>query len=350
MRILAIETSCDDTAIALVEIRGNLLSKSRSASWRIKILKNLVSSQIKLHRPYGGVVPMLAKREHEKNLPKILNQIKSASRRIKLKIDEIAVTVGPGLEPALWSGITFAKDLAKKFNKPLIGANHLEGHLYSFLLSQKVSSSKFKVQSSKLFPAIALIVSGGHTILVLMKSLIQWKKLGETRDDAVGEAFDKVARMLNLSYPGGPELEKLAKRGNPKAINFPRPMLKDKNYDFSFSGLKTAVLYYLRDNPRFLPADVAASFQQAAIDVLAGKTLNAIKEFGAESVLIAGGVAANKKLREIMKLETKKLELNFFAPPAKLNTDNAAMIAVAAYFQKLRKKNHRLEAQSNLNL
>ena len=267
-----------------------------------------------------------------------------------MKIDEIAVTVGPGLEPALWSGITFAKDLAKKFNKPLIGANHLEGHLYSFLLSQKVSSSKFKVQSSKLFPAIALIVSGGHTILVLMKSLIQWKKLGETRDDAVGEAFDKVARMLNLSYPGGPELEKLAKRGNPKAINFPRPMLKDKNYDFSFSGLKTAVLYYLRDNPRFLPADVAASFQQAAIDVLAGKTLNAIKEFGAESVLIAGGVAANKKLREIMKLETKKLELNFFAPPAKLNTDNAAMIAVAAYFQKLRKKNHRLEAQSNLNL
>ena len=343
MRILAIETSCDDTAIALVEASGGLKNP------RFKILKNLVSSQIKLHRPYGGVVPMLAKREHEKNLPKILQKLKienlkgpSGDLRGRLKIDEIAVTVGPGLEPALWSGIEFAKALAKKLNKPLIGANHLEGHLYSFLLQKKIVNFQF--------PAIALIVSGGHTILVLMKSFTQWKKLGETRDDAVGEAFDKVARMLNLPYPGGPELEKLAKKGNPQAINFPRPMLKDKNYDFSFSGLKTAVLYYLRDHPRFNPVEVAASFQVAAIDVLVGKTVRAIKEFGAESVLIAGGVAANKTLRAAMKLESKKMGINFFAPPAKLNTDNAAMIAVAAYFQKLRKKNHRLEAQSNLNL
>src|SRR3989344_9304107 len=357
MKILAIETSCDDTAIALVEVKGGLKEP------RFKILRNLVSSQIKLHRPYGGVVPMLAKREHEKNLPKILQKFKignlkgpSGDLRGRSKIDVVAVTVGPGLEPALWSGITFAKDLAKQLKKPLIGANHLEGHLYSFLFSRTViaspdgnSTSSDGVNSAKqsyqnvkkIFPAIALIVSGGHTILVLMKSFTKWKKLGETRDDAAGEAFDKVARMLDLPYPGGPELEKLAKKGNPEAINFPRPMLKDKNYDFSFSGLKTAVLYYLRNNFNLRTSDVqniAASFQTAAIDVLVGKTVKAVKEFGVESVLIAGGVAANKKLRAAMKLEAKKMGINFFAPPAKLNTDNAAMIAAAAYIGYLRKK------------
>ena len=198
-----------------------------------------------------------------------------------------------------------------------------------------------------------MIVSGGHTILVLMKSFTKWKKLGETRDDAAGEAFDKVARMLDLPYPGGPELEKLAKKGNPEAINFPRPMLKDKNYDFSFSGLKTAVLYYLRNNFNLRTSDVqniAASFQTAAIDVLVGKTVKAVKEFGVESVLIAGGVAANKKLRAAMKLEAKKMGINFFAPPAKLNTDNAAMIAAAAYIGYLRKKKLKIVAQPNLNL
>ena len=369
MKILAIETSCDDTAIALVEVKGGLKEP------RFKILRNLVSSQIKLHRPYGGVVPMLAKREHEKNLPKILQKFKignlkgsSGDLRGRSKIDVVAVTVGPGLEPALWSGITFAKDLAKQLKKPLIGANHLEGHLYSFLFSRTViaspdgnSTSSDGVNSAKqsyqnvkkIFPAIALIVSGGHTILVLMKSFTKWKKLGETRDDAAGEAFDKVARMLGLPYPGGPELEKLAKKGNPEAINFPRPMLKDKNYDFSFSGLKTAVLYYLRNNFNLRTSDVqniAASFQTAAIDVLVGKTVKAVKEFGVESVLIAGGVAANKKLRAAMKLEAKKMGINFFAPPAKLNTDNAAMIAAAAYIGYLRKKKLKIVAQPNLNL
>ena len=357
MKILAIETSCDDTAIALVEVKGGLKEP------RFKILRNLVSSQIKLHRPYGGVVPMLAKREHEKNLPKILQKFKignlkgpSGDLRGRSKIDVVAVTVGPGLEPALWSGITFAKDLAKQLKKPLIGVNHLEGHLYSFLFSRTVivSGAKQSYQNvKKIFPAIALIVSGGHTILVLMKSFTKWKKLGETRDDAAGEAFDKVARMLGLPYPGGPELEKLAKKGNPEAINFPRPMLKDKNYDFSFSGLKTAVLYYLRNNFNLRTSDVqniAASFQTAAIDVLVGKTVKAVKEFGVESVLIAGGVAANKKLRAAMKLEAKKMGINFFAPPAKLNTDNAAMIAAAAYIGYLRKKKLKIVAQPNLNL
>src|SRR3989344_1186135 len=236
MKILAIETSCDDTSIAIVQASGGLKRP------RFKILKNLISSQIKVHAPFGGVVPNLAKREHQKNLPLLLRNIQHLTSSIQL----ITVTVGPGLEPALWAGIEFAKDLVKKMNKPLIGANHMEGHLYSFLLPQK--TSHILHPTSRIFPAIALIVSGGHTILLKMDSLTKWKKLGETRDDAAGEAFDKVARLLGLSYPGGPELEKLAKIGDPKAINFPRPMLSDKNYDFSFSGLKTSVLYYLKDH------------------------------------------------------------------------------------------------------
>lgn len=346
MRILAIETSCDDTSVALIGARGGFRNP------HFKIFKNLVSSQIKIHRPYGGVVPMLAKREHAKNLPKILGRIMNKELRTKgkiliPKIDLIAVTVGPGLDPALWTGIEFAQKLAKEMKKPLIGTNHLEGHLYSFLLTPKISNSK-------LFPAISLIVSGGHTILLVMQSLTKWKKIGETRDDAAGEAFDKVARLLDLPYPGGPEIEKLAKKGNPQAINFPRPMLNlpagGKNYDFSFSGLKTAVLYFLRDNPGVVFADVAASFQQAAIDVLVGKTIRAAREFGAKSVFLAGGVAANKKLRGILKLETKKLGLNFSAPPFNLNTDNAVMIAAAAYMRHLSKRRLRLVSQPHLNL
>ncbi|MDO8424273.1 MAG: tRNA (adenosine(37)-N6)-threonylcarbamoyltransferase complex transferase subunit TsaD, partial [bacterium] len=224
MKILAIETSCDETAIALVEASGGLRQPN------FKILKNLVSSQIKIHRPFGGVVPSLAKREHIKNLPLVLEQVlgkEQIAKRTMEKIDAVAVTVGPGLEPALWTGINFSKDLARHYKKPLLGINHLEGHLYSFLLSPK---------RDKFYPAIALIVSGGHTILIHQKNLTTWKKIGETRDDAAGEAYDKVARMLNLPYPGGPELEKLALDGNPSAVEFPRPMIYQKNYDFSFSG------------------------------------------------------------------------------------------------------------------
>ena len=249
--ILGIETSCDETGLALVEAAGGLKSP------RFKVLKNLVSSQVKIHAPYGGVVPNLAKREHLKNLPVLYKKL--MAKPYTLDPELIAVTVGPGLEPALWTGINFAKSLInadqtadkRRFKKPkLVGVNHLEGHLYSFLLpsQKKTASSKFQALSSKrIFPAIALIVSGGHTILLLVKDLKIWKKLGETRDDAVGEAFDKVARLLKLPYPGGPALEKLALRGDPKAIEFPRPMIHEKNYDFSFSGLKTSVLYFLRD-------------------------------------------------------------------------------------------------------
>ena len=347
MKILAIETSCDDTSIAIVQASGGLKRP------RFKILKNLISSQIKVHAPFGGVVPNLAKREHQKNLPLLLRNIQHLTSSIQL----ITVTVGPGLEPALWAGIEFAKDLVKKLNKPLIGANHMEGHLYSFLLSQK--TSHILHPTSRIFPAIALIVSGGHTILLKMDSLTKWKKLGETRDDAAGEAFDKVARLLGLSYPGGPELEKLAKIGDPKAINFPRPMLRDKNYDFSFSGLKTSVLYYLKDHHFEHPTsnieqisvvDVAASFQQAMVDVLVGKATRAARQFGARSIFLSGGVAANKLLRKTLQREAKNLGVNFFVPPFKFNTDNAAMIAASAYIRYLHEKKLPIKADASLNL
>ena len=344
MKILSFETSCDETSVALVECTGNPLLKNRSASWRIKVIENIVSSQIAVHRPFGGVVPNLAKREHLKNLPKILQKLKI--KNLKLKIDAVAVTVGPGLEPALWTGIEYAKRLSKDLNKPIIGANHMEGHLYSNWLTNKAKEIKF--------PAVALVVSGGHTILLKMDSLTKWKNLGETLDDAAGEAFDKVARMLELPYPGGPEIQKLAKKGNPKAIKFPRPMLNPPaggdNYQFSFSGLKTSVLYYLRDNPKAKKEDVAASFQQAVLDVLVGKTMRAARAYGANSVFLCGGVSANTALRADLKLKTNNLGLNFFVPDFEYNTDNAAMIAAAAYIQHLRKKKLKLEANSNLSL
>ena len=346
MRILSIETSCDETALALVEAKRGF---SRP---KFKVLKNLIASQIKIHAPFGGVVPNLAKREHLKNLPILFKKLFPKPEAVKF--DLITVTVGPGLEPALWTGINFAKEIAKKYKKPLVGANHLEGHLYSFLLPQKTAISNSQFLISKTFPAIALIVSGGHTILLFMKNLKSWKKLGETRDDAVGEAFDKVARLLKLPYPGGPEIQKLALYGNPNAIDFPRPMINDNSpageYDFSFSGLKTSVLYYLRDNPKTKKADIAASFEQAAVDVLVKKTTRAAKEFGAKSIMLSGGVASNKLLRKELVEQTRRLGLKFFVPQFAYNTDNAVMIAEAGYFAHLRKKKYKLAAQGNLNI
>ncbi len=362
MKILAIETSCDETAIALVEASNGLKNP------RFKILKNLVASQIKTHQPFGGIVPNLAKREHLKNLPILLKKIlnfkfpicnashNDISEYTLNSVDIIAVTVGPGLEPCLWTGINFAKQLKIKsanLKTKLIGVNHLEGHLYSNLLSPK---------SDILYPAISLIISGGHTILLLMKNLICWEKIGETRDDAIGESFDKVARLLNLPYPGGPEIEKLAKFGNSEAIEFPRPMINQKNYDFSFSGLKTAVLYYLRglnqeqnnwqSQSASIKADIAASFQQAAFEVLISKTIRSVKEFKAKSIIISGGVAVNKTLQKQFKKEIKNHSplscLHF--PLSSFCGDNAAMIAAAGYINFLRKKNKQIIAQSNLNL
>jgi N6-L-threonylcarbamoyladenine synthase len=387
MLILAIETSCDETAISLLEAEGNITAP------KFKILKQTVSSQIKIHAPFGGVVPSLAKREHQRNLPllfaRVIGKDKAADAVMK-KVDLIAVTVGPGLEPALWTGIVFAQEISKKFNKPLLGANHLEGHLFSFLLGQERKLAISKQQSANghsltskppatyhlpltnIFPAVALIVSGGHTIILRVDSLSKWKRLGETRDDAAGEAYDKVARMLDLPYPGGPNMEKLALMGNPQAVKFPRPMLYDKNFDFSFSGLKTSVLYYLRDKwpvasgqkktkgellatghyslTTAAKADVAASFQNAVVDVLAGKTMKAASVIGAKSVLLSGGVAANKALRKRLTIESKKMSIPFFAPPMKFNGDNASMIGVAAYLQDLRKKKRPLKANGQMEI
>ncbi|MDP3762596.1 MAG: tRNA (adenosine(37)-N6)-threonylcarbamoyltransferase complex transferase subunit TsaD, partial [bacterium] len=243
MKILAIETSCDETAISVLEVKKTKFGHDFS------ILSNQVASQVKIHAPFGGVVPNLAKREHRKNLPILL---KRALKESKLrKPNAVAVTYGPGLEPALWEGIEFAKALSKKWRVPLVPVNHLEGHIYSSLMQK----SKFKIQNFGIFPLLTLIVSGGHTELVFQKKHLAYKILGETLDDAAGEAFDKVARMLGLGYPGGPRLAKLAQKGNPKAINFPRPMLHSKDLNFSFSGLKTSVLYKLRELKKFEKTD-----------------------------------------------------------------------------------------------
>lgn len=340
MRILAIETSCDETSASFVEAKGGFKKP------RFKVFSNAVSSQIKIHRPFGGVVPNLAKREHLKNLPIVLK--KALGKKTPDEIDLIAVTVGPGLEPCLWTGINFAKELARQYKKPLIGASHLEGHIYSFLL-------KKGMEIAKIFPAITLLASGGHTTLLLTQSLTKWKKLGETRDDAAGEAFDKVARLLNLPYPGGPEIEKIANYGSPTSIDFPRPMMNQKNCDFSFSGLKTAVLYYLKNLKLKtisykLKADTAASFQQAAIDVLIHKTVKAAEVVGAKSIILCGGVAANKELQRQLKAKSHKLKTKFITSDFKFNTDNAAMVAAAAYINHLKKKKLKLIAQPNLNL
>lgn len=358
MIILAIETSCDETAIALVEASGGLTARTGLnppvGGVKFKILKNLVASQIKIHAPFGGVVPNIAKREHLKNLPILLSKVKGQME----KIDLISVTVGPGLEPALWTGINFAKQLHKdlsssgrtnkliKLKADLLGVSHLDGHLYSFLLTPNV----YKLKPIQLFPAIHLIVSGGHTTLLLMKDLKTVKKIGETVDDAVGEAFDKTARILGLPYPGGPEIEKIAKKGNAEKINFPRPMLNQKNYNFSFSGLKTSVLYYLRDNKKTKKEDVAASFQKAAFDVLIKKTLRAAEQYKAKSIMISGGVSANKSLEKLFTKELKTKGTDVKLLVTKFPTDNAAMIAAAAYVNYLRKKKYKLIANGNLDI
>ncbi len=358
MEILAIETSCDETGIALLRATGGLRAP------RFEVVENLVASQIAIHRPFGGVVPNLAKREHLKNLPvllhELLERLEKKGRRGAQPFapDLIAVTVGPGLEPALWTGITFAKELAKRYRAPLVGVNHLEGHLYSFLLPSRSSegyASALMPGRHKLFPAIALIVSGGHTILLRMESFSKWRRLGETRDDAAGEAYDKVARLLGLPYPGGPEIEKLARIGNPFTATFPRPMLDQKNYDFSFSGLKTSVLYYMKDHPATLrsaarKADVAASFEQAVIDVLVAKTRRAAEDCAAESILLSGGVAANKHLRRSLSRMASLIGANCYVPDFKYNLDNAAMIGAAGYFAHLRKKRYPLRANGALDI
>ena len=343
MKILGIETSCDETGIALVEASGGLKNP------RFRVIKNLVASQIKIHAPFGGVVPNLAKREHEKNLPILYKKLLG---RFTSKFDAVAVTTGPGLEPCLWEGINFAQSLAKEHKKPIVAVNHMEGHLVSVLLEDSPHKNID-------FPAVALLVSGGHTELVLIKNWLNYKIIGETLDDAVGEAFDKVARLLGLPYPGGPALSKLADKSNVKHqmfnIKLPRPMINSKDFNFSFSGLKTAVLYALRDNPKINKAALAKEFQNSAIEVLVIKTLKAVEKHKPKTLIVAGGVAANKHLRKelIKTINSRRLPLKTFFPEKSFTGDNAAMIAVAGYFHALKRdftKPAKLKASGRLSL
>lgn len=339
-KILAIETSCDETAAAVLEVNGN----------EIKTLSSVVKSQIKLHSKMGGVVPEAAARAHVKYIHPVVEQALKIANCSLNTIHYIAVTQGPGLLPSLMVGVEFAKALSYATGIPMIPVNHMAGHLYSPLHALHSTLNP-------IFPMISLIVSGGHTMIVLMRDDKNYKVLGQTVDDAAGEAFDKVAKMLSLPYPGGPEVSKLAARGNPNAIEFPRPMINDKTYNFSFSGLKTAVLYHIRNVgnglDRSLP-DICASFQNAVVDVLVTKTIRAVKEFGAKSVSLSGGVAANKALRESLTNHCSLTTTHFFVPPFNLCTDNAEMIGLAAAF-KLKHgfkpvKYSKIEADPNLSL
>jgi len=401
MRILAIETSCDETGMAILE------AQDKNKEPRFKILSNIVASQVKIHRKYGGVYPTLAKREHQRNLAPILrksllearllkSKVKSQKSKIQIKnkklreilkrepgllketkefllkvkkpnIDAIAVTVGPGLEPCLWMGVNFAKALAFWWDLPIIPVNHIEAHIFANWL--KPIEREFK------FPAICLVVSGGHTQLVLMKNFGRYKIIGETRDDAAGECFDKTARILGLSYPGGPaiaaEAAKLTNKDSnarpPKIkfwgragqdrINLPRPMIHSKNYDFSFSGLKTAVLYDFkkrslrtRSSAQYRQ-EMAYQIQQAIVDVLVKKTIKAAKDFKAKSLILGGGVTANEQLREQLrkKVEEEMVNTKYFVPETKFSTDNAAMIARTAFFHLKNKKGWQ-EIKANANL
>jgi len=349
MKILAIETSCDETAVALLECGGELDAPL------FKILSNALVSQIDMHKEFGGVVPMLAKREHEKNLPILVEKVlKEAGENLdKPNIDYIAVTSGPGLEPALWAGIVFSKEIGERWSIPVLPINHMEGHIYSTL---------FGIKEKLILPAIALLVSGGHTELVHIKNYGEYEVIGQTRDDAVGEAFDKVARLLGLEYPGGPKISKLAeehrKAGLTPSFEFPRPMIHSNDFDFSFSGLKTSVLYKLKDE-MITPEtqkETARAFEDAAIEVLITKTEKALEKYGVNTLIVAGGVSGNTHLRnELEKIRTKNQDLNILLPEKSLTTDNAVMIGITAYINllknpKLIKESIDIKAQGNLSL
>lgn len=340
MKILAIETSCDETAVAVIEVRDEKT---------VQVLANTISSQVKLHAKYGGVVPNLAAREHVKNIEHVFRlALKTAKisarsgKNFEKEIDLIAVTRGPGLGPALLVGLTFAKTIAWKYRKPLIGVNHLEGHIYSNWLNSVGINSTLR-SFNEVGPILNLIVSGGHTELVLMRGYGQYELIGETLDDAIGEAFDKVARLLGLGYPGGPivaqRATKLKIKNEKLKIIFPSPMIRSKDYNFSYSGLKTAVLYKIRElkenNIRLTEAiknEICHEFQRAAVEVILQKTIRAAKEHGAKSIFLSGGVAANKYLRGELEKRASEAGFNFSKPQLEYTGDNAAMIAMAGYF------------------
>jgi N6-L-threonylcarbamoyladenine synthase len=384
--ILAIETSCDETAICIAQTNKD----------NFKILSNVVSSQIKIHAPFGGVVPSLAKREHQKNLIPLLNLALKEARLIKIRnpkseirkksqipnsklktlktilerddillkktllffkkttkpnIDLIAITYGPGLAPALWPGVNLARALSFYWNIPLIPINHLEAHILANWLSP-INKPKF--------PAICSVISGGHTLIVLMKKIGQYKIIGETRDDAAGECFDKSARLLGLGYPGGPAISQAASTFNPlhSIFKLPRPMINTKDFDFSFSGLKTAVLYLVQDlkkqgkNIKKLTPALCYEIQEAINETLVKKTMAAAKKYKAKSIILGGGVIANQALKEkfIQTIKKNLPKINFLAPERKFTTDNAAMITIVAHLNKKIKKVNWKNLQANANL
>ncbi|MCD4705008.1 tRNA (adenosine(37)-N6)-threonylcarbamoyltransferase complex transferase subunit TsaD [bacterium] len=347
MKIFAIESSCDESAIALLEIEKG----------KIKILKNIISSQINIHQQYGGIVPEVAARAHCENFFPILKESK-----INIKnVDYIAVTYGPGLITSLMIGVELAKTLSYVYKKPLIPINHIEAHIYSNWLSHPELFSK------KTFPALAVVVSGGHTNIFLMKNYGKYQLIGNTVDDAVGEAYDKVAKILNLGYPGGPIISKKAeryqgldlsshlKKGDKDDLNFPRPMMHTKNFDMSFSGLKTAVLYKAQAEKKWTEQKInqyCFSFQNAVVDVLTHKIIKAAQKYKVKNILLGGGVSANQELRNILKIKADQLGIKTYFPELKHTGDNAAMIAITGYFNRAnaKKNNFSLMADANLKL
>jgi N6-L-threonylcarbamoyladenine synthase len=387
MKILAIETSCDETAIAILEGTGD------ETGARFKTLGNTLLSQIDIHKEYGGVFPALAKRAHAKNLTAILSSaleeaelLRESTQTISPEItqklhaimerepematalieflkeaerpdiDAIAVTHGPGLEPALWVGINFARALSLIWNIPVVPVNHMEGHLLSALT--QAQGEELLTDGSKR-PILGLLISGGHTELVLMKDWLSYELIGQTRDDAVGEAYDKVARMMGLPYPGGPEVSKLADKEHDDAKNpflLPRPMLDADNFDFSFSGLKTAVLYLIKEKVELSEVEkeqMSRAFEDAVSEVLWKKTAKAIEHTGAKTLTIGGGVSANARIRRdfTTKIAEEYPDVTLIIPPRELSTDNAVMIGIAGYFRALRKEfTTDVRANGNLSL
>lgn len=331
--ILAIESSCDETAAAVVR-NGR------------EVLSNVISSQIELHKLYGGVVPEIASRKHIEKINQVIEEALQEANVTLDDLDAIGVTYGPGLVGALLVGVAEAKAIAYAKNLPLVGVHHIEGHISANFIENKELEPPF----------ICLVVSGGHTHLVCVKDYGSYEIIGRTRDDAAGEAFDKVARAIGLGYPGGPKIDKLSKEGNPDAIVFPKANIKDAPYDFSFSGVKSSVLNYINGCKMkeidYNRADIAASFQKAVTDVLVENAMQAVKEYGIPKLAIAGGVASNSTLREAMKCACKQRGVEFYHPSPILCTDNAAMIGAAAYYEYLRGTRHGwdLNAIPNLKL
>lgn len=377
MRILAIETSCDETGIAIVEARG-------STPKTVKVLANALISQASLHAKFGGVFPAIARREHAKNIiPLLVHALKEAKLNKKLKktrvlskkedsalakifhkepelfllfkntllslkipsIDAVAVTSGPGLEPALWVGINTAEALGALWGVPVIPVNHMEGHIVASLMQTNDNGKTFSLAVPK-SPSLALLISGGHTELVLMPSTGKYKMLGQTRDDAVGEAFDKVARMLGLAYPGGPEISKLAEKAPEHqrlSIPLPRPMLKSGDFDFSFSGLKTSVLYAIKKFETLTDRDkelIAKDFEDSVTEVLVSKTITAAKKYKAREIILGGGVTANKKIRKVFQnsVANEMPGTSLFIPTVLLSGDNGLMIGVAGLLRSKSQK------------